>query len=417
MKSPSVFISLSLVLLLCSTLVAQTPHHAATTIRGSEYPEKISNNRAWLMELIASTSSPRDSAKVKHHAALHRKGLDEAILAEFRIKFDGCVVKYNRGLSGGKRGTTVADLALHQQFNVNVERLVTETLIKLEASMSKTDWGAVHSHVMASKRHMTFTDDAHSVPAVVTPAVYRPDEAQLIDVQYTTGAFAAAGYTTYSVLDTDGSRWYQTVYLYGASNGPWTCEYNGYDGMWEPPGCPAYHDFYTSNQINGQGYLSAYVGTAWDASTYMNTALEFDMPVGANDGSEWVYSDATVICSVAGYLMSASYDRIWLNMKVGTTYEQWDGTMGVTVGGSPTCNVHHVCSNDPPFIVDLPYVILLQLPPFNNTTCADFTCYGICVRPVFGYPWTCTDDNPRLAACPRLPEGVPNPPQECTPHP
>ena len=150
----------------------------------------------------------------------------------------------------------------------------------------------------------------------------------------------------------------------------------------------------------------------------MNIGLEFDTPVGPNDGSETVNSNAAVICSVAGAIMPASVTNALSFVRFGTTYEAWDSTMGQTVGGSPTCNVYSVCSNAKPYLVDLPYVILLQIPPFNNRNCsAGFACLGICVRAAPGYPWTCTDKNPTAALCARLPEGVPNPPQRYTPHP
>lgn len=194
--------------------------------------------------------------------------------------------------------------------------------------------------------------------------------------------------------------------------------WDSYHGQWQPPGCPAHHDFYVSNRINGQGYTNWYEGTAWNPSTYMNIGLEFDTPVGPNDGSETVNSNAAVICSVAGAIMPASVTNALSFVRFGTTYEAWDSTMGQTVGGSPTCNVYSVCSNAKPYLVDLPYVILLQIPPFNNRNCsAGFACLGICVRAAPGYPWTCTDKNPTAALCARLPEGVPNPPQRYTPHP
>lgn len=287
--------------------------------------------------------------------------------------------------------------------------------------MSQPEWEAISQHIQASKARITFTDDTQSAAtAAMTPALYHPGDGHLVRAQYTTtGTFASAGYTTYTVLDTDGSRWYQTVYLYGTSNGQWTCQWNQYQGMWEPPGCPAYHDFYTSNRINGQGYTNNYKGTAWNPAQYMNIGLEFDTPVGRNDGSETVYSDATVICSLAGVLMGASLDQIQLLVRFGTTYEQWDGYVGKTVGGGPICYVFPACRNPKPYIVDLPYVILLQLlPGYTNTTCsAGFTCLGICVRAAPGYPWPCTGNTPQAAACARLPEGVPNPPQTCTPRP
>ena len=150
----------------------------------------------------------------------------------------------------------------------------------------------------------------------------------------------------------------------------------------------------------------------------MNIGLEFDTPVGPNDGSETVNSNAAVICSVAGAIMPASVTNVLWFVRFGTTYEAWNGTMGGT-GASPTCYVYPVCRNAPPYVVNLPYVVLLQLlPGFDNKTCsAGFTCLGICVRAAPGYPWSCTDSNPQFAACGKLPEGVPNPPQGCTPHP
>src|SRR5271166_1211668 len=88
----------------------------------------------------------------------------------------------------------------------------------------------------------------------------------------------------------------------------------------------------------------------------MNIGLEFDTPVGPNDGSETVNSNAAVICSVAGAIMPASVTNVLWFVRFGTTYEAWNGTMGGT-GASPTCYVYPVCRNAPPYVVNLPYVV------------------------------------------------------------
>ena len=59
MKTLCVTLSFLLALLVASTVAAQSHQHTATTISGKDHPEQIADNKAFLMQLIAETTTPK----------------------------------------------------------------------------------------------------------------------------------------------------------------------------------------------------------------------------------------------------------------------------------------------------------------------------------------------------------------------
>src|SRR6516165_11152478 len=85
---------------------AQTHKHIPPAVEGAKHPDQVPDDRAWLAQLIASTSSQKDSADTQAHALLHRRhmGLADgaAVLVDFRKQFDALTTHYNQGKLGGQ---------------------------------------------------------------------------------------------------------------------------------------------------------------------------------------------------------------------------------------------------------------------------------------------------------------------------
>lgn len=378
------FMPLLLACVLWHNSPAQSHHVAPLTVRGSEHPELISDERAWLMQLIASTSSAGDSEVLQTHAQLHRQALGlahlDTQLREFRAGYDALIREYNANLKANfdRHGTTNYEQGRQTQLFQDIEQLVRDTVTDIQRNTPH--WQTVLQRVRESKERMVFTVDP---PApTITPAVYH-----LRPISTTIGSSSAGGYTAYTALDisANGATWYQSVYLYGSSTGQWTCQWNSYQGMWEPPGCPASHSFYITNQINGKGYADWYEGTAWSPSQYVSFGLGNQSPV-LNNGQETATSKGLTICSVAGTILGF---YIKTSIMRGTTFFGWNGIGSIAIPGKAArCNLYPTCTNPGPWAINGSFMI-----DWDNGKCAPaYSCTGLCFRNPLTFVWTCPSD-------------------------
>ena len=211
--------------------------------------------------------------------------------------------------------------------------------------------------------------------AELTSAVYHPGEAKLLrsSSQQTPFSGSSAGYTYYSTLDSDGANWYQTMYVSGTSNSPWTYIWDQYHGQWQPPGCPARHDFYLTNQIERQ-WLARPLCFGQQSPTPVHflqlrkrfAGTEFDL----RDGQ----AGLKIICSVAGPLAAIYWAT---GVKSATSFFQWTGADGPgIVPGTLNCYV------DRSVITPgrcMPLTGLMSLTPTCHPA---YSCRGICIKNV-----------------------------------
>jgi hypothetical protein len=163
---------LSLIALSCNTL-AQTPHHVAPPIiKGSEHPEQISDQQAWLMQLIASTSLDTDQELTKKHAQLHRRnwmgeGSDQP-LGEFREKYDRLLNDYNSTISNPEMAT----IDLRMQLSKYLDQLVDDTIANLRLRVSPEAWPDINAQVQTAKSQMSVQQSAAAQPGSVGARCY-----------------------------------------------------------------------------------------------------------------------------------------------------------------------------------------------------------------------------------------------------
>ncbi len=383
-------------------------HVAPDLIKGGDHPEKITDQRAWMMQMIAMTSVEGDSDVVKQHAQLHRAtlGLDneQSTLDAARVHYEQLIANYNN---------SPQQAAQQAALYVELDALTQGLMDMLQAHVSPGKWKALGIRLNESKAAMGFTIDKQQDDddAELTSAVYHPGEAKLLrsSSQQTPFSGSSAGYTYYSTLDSDGANWYQTMYVSGTSNSQWTCIWDQYHGQWQPPGCPARHDFYLTNQINGNGSLDLYVGGQQSPTQYISYNYGNVSPV-QNSISETVKTGLKIICSVAGPLAAIYWAT---GVKSATSFFQWTGADGPgIVPGTLNCYVNKKCDNTGQvYAIDGPYVI-------DAPTCHPaYSCRGICIKNVITGVWTCPSDFPpdtQPSVCFSVPLGSHG---QCTVHP
>ena len=290
-------------LLMSSLVLAQTHHHIAPPIiKGHEHPEQVSDRQAWLMQLIASTSSDTDQDLTKKHAQLHRRssGLEgfDLTLGEFRKSYDRLVGNYNATISVDREsGASAFQQSARTQLSRDIDQLVDDAVGRLRAGMPPEESKAVDARVQGVKLMMGVTV-LH----------------EIFDQQ------SNYGYSTYTALDTDGTNWIQTVYTMGSGNVN-GCVFDQYHGQWQPPGCPAQHSFYVTNQLNGSGPSNLHQGT-WSYAQYVNLSQSWQAP--GQNGVNTSFSGGFISCNIIGTFFSFSInikfqsgiDDIWYDDPV-----------------------------------------------------------------------------------------------------
>jgi len=299
-------------LLLSSLVVAQHHHVAPPIIRGYEHPEQVSDRQAWLMQLIASTSSDSDQDLTKKHAQLHRRsaGLKEfdLTLGEFRNKYDHLVANYNSTISvDHEAGTSAFQQAAWTQLLRDIDQLVDDTVGRLRNGLPPEEWKAVDARVQGVKSMMGVTvpqpaDDPSPLSRLSGRSYYDGGPA-ILPVQEIFDQQSYSGYSTYTAIDTDGTNWIQTVYTMGSANVN-GCVFDQYHGQWQPPGCPAQHSFYVTNQLNGSGPSNLHQGT-WSYAQYVNLSQSWQAPYQEGVSIE-SFSGGSISCNIIGTFFAFS---------------------------------------------------------------------------------------------------------------
>lgn len=315
---------LLVVSLQCSPVLAETHHHVAPPIiKGYEHPEQITDRQAWLMQLIASTSSDTDQDLTKKHAQLHRRssGLEgfDLTLDEFRKNHDRLVANYNATISVDREaGASAFQQAAWTQLLRDIDQLVDDTVGRLRDGLPPEEWKAVDVRVQGVKSMMGVTvpqpaDDPSPLSRLPGHRYYDGGPA-ILPVQEIFDQQSYSGYSTYTAIDTDGTNWIQTVYTMGSANVN-GCVFDQYHGQWQPPGCPAQHSFYVTNQLNGSGPSNLHQGT-WSYAQYVNLSQSWQAPYqkGVSIASS---SGGYISCNIIGTFFAFSVSEVF---RIATTY-------------------------------------------------------------------------------------------------
>jgi hypothetical protein len=210
-------------------------------------------------------------------------------------------------------------------------------------------------------------------------------------------------------IDANGVNWYQTAYVSGTSNAQWTCIWDQYHGQWQPPGCPAQHSFYLTNQINGNGNVDMYMGGQYAPTQYISFAYGNTSPV-LGLTTEDIYTGVRIFCTVAKVLALA---YIHYGVKEANTFFAWDGTQTQILPNEIECFVNKQCDNpNQRYAIDGNGVFI-----WNGSCSSNYNCRGICWKNLITGVWTCPSDLPtglQPAICSPIPA---NSHGQCTVHP
>jgi len=360
-----------------------THNHIPPVVNGIEHPQDVPDNRAWLAQLIASTSSEKDLPDTKAHALLHRQHIgladSDSVLFNFRRQFDALTANYNNGKLG-------AQAQLDVEHNIDV--LVANTVQKLRSERSDDVWNEVDKGIQREKGRITFHDEQE-----VNEASLRP-HLQLAQLNFNQGS--SQGYSQYVAVDGfrngDASGVYITVYLSGATGLPYM------------QGIGAKHSVWITNQWDNNGvWLQSY------GDHYPNEYLNFGNTIKVQplDGlKHTLTAGAKIVCNYAGAFFVFVYS--FLTTQGSSYFAYWPASPNNSL---TYCGVLNTCTNPRPWLVDGDKVFVgtYQACP------AGFMCNGICVRNPVTLQWLCPIPNTFMDVCSWLPY---NPgPQFCTPHP
>lgn len=365
------------------TSLSQVHIHAAPpAINGAEHPELVSDQRAWLMQLIASTSSSTNDELTKQHAAVHQQAMGLAVLdlSSFRLRFDQLITNYNGEIANVTVRSTAEQQQAQQQLNNDIADLLAEMVGYIQRNLTNEEWQVTNARLQESKKKIAGIRESSSVALV--PMAWHLRLTDLLDFNNE----SAGGYSQYTALDSDGTYSYQTVHLYGSTNQAWSCTWTQvgqYNWAWEPPGCPASHDVKLTNQIDGNGPIDLDEG-AYSPATYISLSQTIRIPFDEKQHS--IKSGAKVICSIIGefYTFVLSFLTAY-----GQSNFAWNGQGTLT-----TCGVNPTCTNPRPWLVDGSSVYV------GSQRCvAAWKCIGTCFFNPIALDWVCTPHNTPLEVC------------------